>query len=149
MPDHDDAKKLESMVERILQENDLEAFAEYWDLGRELMEGLLVRAFYVYTEGSYANLGIVTDKLIVDIATDEEDDTVDDLAVIALRAVAEAHFHADPVQAIPDSEQAQLTLVLSMVGATDASPYWIAETNTKREPLARFGKAILNAVNAS
>lgn len=149
MPDHDDTKKLENMVERILQENDLEAFAEYWDLGRELMEGLPVRAFYACSEGSYANLAILTDGLIIDIETEEDDDSPDDLTVISLKSIAEVHFHEGPVHTIPDSEEAQLTLVLSMIGATDIGPYWIAETNAEREHLVRFGKALVKAVNAS
>ena len=57
MPAHDVAKHLETMVRRILEEDDLEAFAEYWDLGRELLEGLPVRAFYVYAGGGYVNSG--------------------------------------------------------------------------------------------
>ena len=149
MADRDNTRQLKTAVDRLLKQNELPAFAEHWDLARELTEGFSVQAFYLHTEDSYANLAVVTDKLIVDIATDEDDDAVDDLSVVAVRAVAEAHFHAGPVQTIPDSEGAQLTLVLSMVGATDAGPYWIAETDVEREHLVRFGKALLNAINAS
>ena len=149
MADRDDTAKLLKAIEPILEENDLEAFAECWNLGRELMEGLPVRAFYACSEDSYANLAILTDGLIIDIETEENDDSPGGLTVISVRAVAEVHFHEGPVHTIPDSEEAQLTLVLSMVGATDVGPYWIAETNAEREHLVRFGKALLNAVNAS
>ncbi len=149
MPSRDDTKQLETIVERILEENDLEAFAEYWGLGRELMDGLPVRAFYVCAEGSYVNLAVLTDKLIIDIVTDEDDETLGDLTVIVMTSIAEVHFHAGPVRTIPDSHEAQLTLVLSTVGATDAGPYWIAETDAERKHLTRFGKALLNAVPAS
>ena len=149
MPSRDDTSKLETIVERIFEENDLEAFAEYRDLSRELLEGLPVRAFYVCAEDSYVNLAILTDKLIIDIETDENDDNPGDLTVIVIKSIAEVHFRTGPVQTVPDSDGAQLTLLLSMIGATDAGPYWIAETDTEREHLARFGKALLNAVNAS
>ena len=100
-----------------------------------------MRAFYACSEDSYANLVMFTDGLIIDIETEEDDDSPGNLTVISLKAVAEIHFHEGPVHTIPDSEDAQLTLVLSMVGATDAGPYWIAETNAEREHLVRFGKA--------
>lgn len=149
MADRDDTAKLLKATERILEKNDLEAFAECWALARELMDGLPVLAFYARPEDSYANLAILADGLIIDIETEEDDDSPDDLTVISVKAVAEVHFHTGPVHTIPDSEEAQLTLVLSMVGATDLGPYWIAETDAEREHLVRFGKALLNAVNAS
>ena len=149
MADRDDTAKLFKAVERILEEGDLEVFAECWNLGRELLEGLPVRAFYACSEDSYANLVILTDGLIIDIEAEEDDDSPTDLAVISLKPVAEIHFHEGPVHTIPDSEDAQLTLVLLMVGATDAGPYWTAGTNAEREHLVRFGKALLNAVNGS
>ena len=52
MADRDDTAKLLKEIERILEENDLEAFVECWNLGRELMEGLPVRAFYACSEDS-------------------------------------------------------------------------------------------------
>lgn len=149
MPSHDDTGKMKTTVERILAENELETFAEYWDLGKELIEGLPVWAFYVFTEGSYANLAVITDKLIVDIVTDEDDETLSDLTVIVMQSIAEVHFRTGPVGTIPDSDESQLTLVLSMVGATDTGPYWTAETDAERKHLTRFGKALMNAVNES
>lgn len=148
MSSDDDISKVKSLVKRILEENHLETFAEYWDLCRELVEGLPVRAFYVYIDGSYANLAILTDKMIVDIVADEDDETLDDLAVIAMKSIAEVHFRTGAMETLPDSEEAQLVLVLSMVGATDTGPYWVAETDAEREHLTRFGKALMNAVNA-
>ena len=128
MAERDDTEKLLKAVERILEENELEAFAECWNLGKELIEGLPVRAFYVCNDGSYANLAVLTDGLIIDIETEEDDDNLGDLTVISIKSIAEVHFREGPVHTIPDSEEAQLTLVLSMVGATDAGPYWIAES---------------------
>ena len=149
MPAHDVSEHLETVVERILEENDLESFAEYWDLGMELLKGSPVRAFYVFAGGSYVNLAILTDWLVVDIETDEDDENPGDLTVIVIKSIAAVHFRTGPVRTIPDSEEAQLTLFASMVGATDAGPYWIAETDGERKHLTRFGKALLNAVNAS
>ena len=149
MPSHDDTGKMKTTVERILAENELETFAEYWDLGKELIEGLPVWAFYVFTEGGYANLAVITDKLIVDIVTDEDDETLSDLTVIVMQSIAEVHFRTGPVGTIPDSDESQLTLVLSMVGATDTGPYWTAETDAERKHLTRFGKVLMNAVNES
>lgn len=149
MTDLDDSVKLLKEVERILAGNDLKAFAECWNLGSELIEGSPVRAFYACSEDSYVNLAILTDGLIIDIETEEDNDSPGDLTVISVKAVAEIQFHEGPVHTIPDSEDALLTLVLSMVGATDVGPYWIAETSAEREHLVRFGKALLHAVKAS
>ena len=149
MADRDDTAKLLKAVERILAENELEAFEDCWKLGGELIEGMLVRAFYACSEDSYANLAVLTDGLIVDIESEEDDDSPGHVTVISVKSIAEVHFHEGPVHTIPDSEEAQLTVVLSMVGATDAGPYWTAETNAEREHLLRFAKALLSTVNAS
>ena len=149
MPDYDDTSQLETVVERILGENDLEAFAEYWALGRILLDASPVRAFYVCAEGSYVNLSILTDKSIIDIETDENDENPGDLTVIVIKAIAEAHFRTGPVQTIPDSDESQLTLVLSMLGATEAGPYWTAETDAERKHLTHFGKVLMTAINES
>ena len=85
-----------------------------------------MRAFYACSEDSYVNLAILTDGLIIDIETEEDNDSPGDLTVISVKAVAEIQFHEGPVHTIPDSEDALLTLVLSMVGATGVGPYWIA-----------------------
>ena len=149
MPTHDYVEQLETVVESILVENDMEMFAVYWKLGKELIEGLPVRAFYTRTEGSHANLAILTDKLVVDIEKNDDDQNPGGIGIGVIKSIATVYFRAGPVQTIPNSETSQLTVFTLMIGAAEAGPYWIAKTDSERENLTRFGKALLNAVNAS
>ena len=147
MPANDYTSRLKALVGNIIAENELVAFQEYWNLGQELIAGLPVRAFYAINDDGYANLAILTDKAIIDIEADDEDETAGDITVITIKAVAEVYFRAGPVQTIPNSEESRLTLVLSMIGATDTGRYWIAETDAECQHLTRFGKALTNAIN--
>ena len=149
MPDHDDTSKLETVVETILAEKELETFAEFWSLGKELIEGIPVRAYYSRTEGSYVNLAILTDNLIIDIEKNENDANPGGIGIGVIKSIATVYFRAGPIQTIPDSETSQLTVITLMIGTIDPGPYWIAKTDSEREDLTRFGKALLNAVNAS
>ena len=147
MPGQDSTNRMKSVVGKIIAENELEAFAEYWDLAEELLEGLPVRAFYVVDDDGYANLVILTDQSIIDIEADDDDENLGYITVTAIKSIGKVHFRAGPIQTIPNSEKAQLTIVLSMIGATDTGPYWIAETDAEYEHLTRFGKALMLAIN--
>lgn len=147
MPSHDYTELMETVVKRAIEENGLEAFEKYWDLSRELTKGLPVRAFYVVTDEDYGNLAILTDRSIIDIEADDDDDSIGYISVTAIESIAKVHFRAGPVQTIPNSEDAQLTMVLSMMGATGTGPYWIAETDAELEHLTRFGAALMRAIH--
>lgn len=48
---------------------------------------------------------------------------------------------------IPNSEKAQLTVVALTIGAGVPRLCWFAKTDSEREHLLRFGRALLNAVS--
>ena len=149
MPPQDFSEQLETTVASILEENGRQAFAEYWNIGKELIKGLPVQSFYARAEGGFVNLVILAGRSIVDIETNENDENPGILSVTVIKSVAKAHFRAGPVQTIPESEKSQLTLILSIVGGTDTGSYWIAETDTERKQLTHFGHFLMNAINES
>ena len=147
MPGSDYTKQMETVVKRIIEENELEAFEEYWELSRELIAELPVRAFYLAADDGYGNLAIVTDRSIIDIEADDDDDDLGYISVTTVESIAKVHFRAGPVQTIPNSEDAQLTIILSITGATGSGPYWIAETDSELKHLTRFGAALMTVIN--
>ena len=147
MPGSDYTKQMETVVKRIIEENELEAFEEYWELSRELIAELPVRAFYLAADDGYGNLAIVTDRSIIDIEADDDDDDLGYISVTTVESIAKVHFRAGPVQTIPNSEDAQLTIILSITGATGSGPYWIAETDAELKHLTRFGAALMTVIN--
>ena len=149
MPDHDNSSKLETMVNAILVKDELESFTGYWNLAKELMQEVPVRAYYTRTEGSYVNLAILTDNLIFDIENNGIAATLDGVGVALIRSISTVFFRAGPIQTIPDSSTALLTVVALRIGSDGAGPYWVAKTDSEREDLMCFGKALLSAVNES
>ena len=147
MPSSDYTEQMESVVGRTIKENELAAFEEYWDLSKELIAGLPVRAFYVVADEGYGNLAIITDRSIIDIEADDDDNDLGYISVTTIESIAKVHFRAGPVHTIPNSEDSQLTIILSMIGATGTGPYWIAETDTECKHLKRFGAALMSAIN--
>ena len=135
MQTRDYTDQLNSLVNRTIVEDELQELKRYWGLGSDLVAGLPVRAFYLVSDEGYANLAILTDQSIVDIEADDEDHSVGYISVTTIQSIARVHFRAGPVQTVPNSEDAQLTIVLSMAGATGTGPYWIAETDSERKRL--------------
>ena len=147
MPSRDYTEQMVTVVERIIEENGLEALGEYCELGKELIAGLPVRAFYVAADEGSGNLACITDRSIIDIEADDDDDDLGYISVTTIESIAKVHFRAGPVQTIPNSEDAQLTIILSMIGAAGTGPYWIAETEAEYKHLTRFGAALMNAID--
>ena len=94
-------------------------------------------------------MAILTDHLIVDIENGESGATLDGVGVALIKSISAVYFRAGPIQTIPDSEAAQLTVVALRTGNVNPGPYWFAKNDSEREDLIHFGKALLNAVNAS
>lgn len=147
MPTNDYTEQMKAVVERSIEENELEAFEEYWDLAKELVEALPIRAFYVVADEGYGNLAIITDRSIIDIEADDDDDDLGYISVTTIESIGKVHFRTGPVPTLPDSEDAQLTIILSITGATGSGPYWIAETDAECKHLKRFGAALMGAIN--
>ena len=147
MLDRDDSGKLQMAVDSILANEEVGAFAEYWKLGKELMDGARVRAYYIRREGGYVNLAILTDNVIFDIENNANG-AIDGVGAELLRSISAVYFHTGSLRTIPNSEKAQLTVVALRIGAGAPGLYWFAKTDSEREDLLRFGRALLNAVSA-
>ena len=106
-----------------------------------------VRVFYLAADEGYGNLAIITDRSFIDIEADDDDDDLGYISVTTIESIAKVHFRAGPVPTLPNSEDAQLTIILSIVGATGSGPYWIAETDAEYKRLTRFGAALMSAIN--
>ena len=148
MSDHDDTINLEAKVDAILAKKELDTFADYWNLGKELINGIPVRAYYIRTEVGYVNLAVLTDNLIIDIEKIENDANPGGVSIGGIKSVSAVYFRPGPVPTVPDSETSQLTVVALRTGVIEPGFYWVAKSDSEREGLIRFGKALLRAVNA-
>lgn len=148
MSDNDETSKLETAVNAILAKKELVTFAEYWNLAKELIDGVPVRAYYVRTDVNYVNLAILTDFFVLDLEN-KNDANPTDIGISLIKSLASVYFRPGPVETIPDSEKSQLTVISVRIGSADVGNYWIAKTGSEREDLIRFGRALLTAVNTS
>ena len=138
MPSSDYTERMETVVKRKIEEHELEAFEEYWELSKELIAGLPVRAFYLAADEGYGNLAIITDRAIIDIEADDDDDDLGYISVTTIESIAKVHFRAGPVPTIPNSEDAQLTIISQL-----PAPPGAARTGLlKRTPSTSISRAL-------
>ncbi len=149
MPEADYREQMASAIARIIAEDGPEDFQEQWGFVEELLGNLPVRGFYIVYDDSYVNLAILTNKSIIDVEVSDDDERLTDISVTLINSIAEVHFQRGPVQTIPDSSDSQLTLVLSLIGATDTSQYWWAEDDEEERRLTRFGANLMKVINES
>ncbi len=147
MPLQDQTKQMESVVTRLLAEIESEQLEDHWELAKQLLGDLPVRAFYAVNGDGYINVAILTDKAIIDVEASDEGPESNDIDVILIRSIGGVSMRPGSVQTLPDTEDSQLTLVLSLIGATDAGSYWFAEDAKEKARLARFGQALMEVMN--
>lgn len=143
----DQTKQMESVVTRLLAEIESEQLEEHWKLAKQLLGELPVRAFYAVNDDGYINVAILTDKAIIDIEADDDVPESNDIDVILIRSIGRVSMRPGSVQTLPATEDSQLTLVLSLIGATDVGSYWFAGDEREKARLARFGQALIEVMN--
>ena len=148
MAGQDYSEQLKSVVASILIEDDLDTFEEYWQLSQHVLGNTAIRRFYARTDDGYANVAILTDDLIVDIEGEEENDSTGSLTFNPIRVIDSVRFHEGSVETIPESSEASLILFVSVLGATDVGPYWLAYNDEEYELLTLFGKALVARIAA-
>ncbi len=148
MAGQDYSEQLKSVVTNILNEDDLDAFDEYWQLSQLILGDTAIRRFYVRTDDGYANVAILTDRLIVDVEGEEDEESTGSLTFNPISVIESVRFHEGSIETIPESTDAQLVLFVSVLGATDVGPYWLAYTDEESKYLSLFGKALVEAVAA-
>ena len=149
MPERDYTKDMESVIEGILAKTESDEFEERWGLAKKLLGDAPVRAFYAFHDGSYVNLAILTDKSIMDIEADDEDEPAKKIAITLINSIGEIHFHPGPVQTLSGTADSQLTLVLLTMGESGVNRYWFAESDLDERHLTRFGQALMKVINAA
>ena len=143
----DFSEQLHGVVEAVLEEYDLDAFEDYWDLGRRILANLKVRRFYVQAEPGYANIAILTDGLVVDVEGDDNDDT-GWVSVRRLSDLSGLTFYQREIPTLADSVGAQLVVTAESPGSDDIGMYWTAKTDQEEESLTLFGEALIQAIDS-
>ena len=145
MTKRDLRQQLNSLVEKILSDYGFDAFENYWELSQEIIGDMPVRKFYVLGEPGYINVAILTNHFMIDIEGEEEDPP-GSFELYPLSTIESVRFHEGPIDTLPGSSDAELILLVSLTGSTEAGPYWIAETTEEKEYLIQFGKSIIESL---
>ena len=143
----DQRKQLNAVVESILERREPTRFGESWEMAAETLGRLPVRGFYVSADQGYANVAIMADGLLVDVEGDDEgDDGRGSVSVRRLGAVTGVDLFGGPVEGIPESEEAQLVLMVYVEGGETVDLHWVAYTDEERGRLLQFGGAVIDAI---
>lgn len=148
MAELDYTEQLTAAVANILKEYDLPKFKKYWEFSREFIEESPVRGFYVRGEPGYGNLAILTDNLLADVEG-EDNGTREGFAVKRLTTIDGVRIHSSSHPNLPDSVGALLIVLAELAGTEGLGFHWIAKTESEKENLIQFGKAIVKAINNS
>lgn len=146
MVERDLTEQLNSKVQEMLDEYDLEVFEEYWDLSREVLGDISVRKFYVQFNEGYGNVAVLSDELVVDIEGADDAEEGGLLNVKPLKALSSVEFRQGPVDTLPHSEDTQLVMLLYEAGTDDWDMHWTAENDDERRHLVNFGRAVIEAI---
>ena len=147
MAERDFSEQLNTVVDAILQEHELPTFTDSWELSLKVLGSLPVRRFYASADEGYANVGILTDTLVLDIEGDDEsEDSVAGVSVRRLAAISGVELIEAPVEDVPDSEDAQLVLLAYVAGSEVVDLHWIAYTDEEEDYLSLFGEALVQAI---
>ena len=139
--------QVETVVANIVRQYDPEGFSDSWELCQKVLDGSAVRRFYVTAELGYANIAIMTDKLLLDIEGDDEDRTTSPgLTVRRLNAISGIDIFEGPVQNVPDTEDAQLVVLAYVAGSEVVDMHWIAYTDEEKDYLLNFGQSLIRAI---
>jgi hypothetical protein len=149
MPERDYTEQMKTAIERIVSDDAPEDFEEQWSFVENLLGDLSVRGFYAVNDDDYVNVAILTDKSIIDVEVSEDTVRPVNISITLINSIAEVRFSRGPIQTIADSEDSQLTVVLSLIGATDTGQYWWAEDDDEERRLTRFGAALMQVINRS
>ena len=142
----DFTEQLNSVVAAISDEYRLPTFNDLWELRRQVLGDTPVRRFYVRAESGYANVGVLTDSLVLDIEGHEAESS-NDVAVIPISHLSDIVFHKGPIATLPDSVGAELVVIADITGIEGAGYHWMAKTEQEQEYLIQFGKALVEAIS--
>ncbi|MDE2860005.1 MAG: hypothetical protein OYI31_06285 [Chloroflexota bacterium] len=150
------SSQLTRLVERIIEEKQLEKFQEYWELYEETCPVNSVAAFYLRTEaradylgrksGDYCNVAIIGDKLLVDIEADDSDDS-GNLIVQPLRSFSDISIHIGPLRNLESSRDASLVVLANRAGDEEVGLHWVAKTEEDEDHLLEFAKVLIRVVS--
>ena len=158
MTTRDLSAQLKRIVEKAIEEHELESFAEYWELYEATANTKEVQAFFLRTEvqedaavfiigeAVYCNVAIIGDGLLIDIEGDDSDGT-GSLVFHSLASVSGVSIHAEPLQNLPSSRGASLVVLANRVGEEGIGLHWVAKTEEEEERLLEFAEALVEAIS--
>ena len=151
MSNGDRSDQLAQKVDRVIDENDLPTFAEYWELYERAEFMLNVQRFFVSSEsqlplGGHCNVAIIGGGLLVDIEGDESSRS-GSLTLSPLDSITTVSIHAGPLPGLPGSRGASLVVIADGVGETDIGLHWIAKTEEEEDHLLNFAQFLVQSIS--
>ena len=147
--------QLAGIVKRVVGENDLPMFEEYWELYEHAADISNVQAFYIRIESfndfghesvKYCNVAILGEGLVVDVEGDDSKST-GSLTLSSLDSFSHVSFHAGSLPGLPSSQGASLVVLAHSAGESDAGPYWVAKTEEEEDYLLSFAQSLVRAIS--
>ena len=151
MSNGDRSDQLAQKVDRVIDENDLPTFEEYWELYKRAAFMLNVQRFFVSSEsqfpqGGHCNVAIIGSGLLVDIEGDESSRS-GSLTLERLDSITSVSIHAGPLPGLSDSQGATLVVLAHGAGETDAGLHWVAKTEEEDVYLLSFAQSLVRAIS--
>ena len=139
-------QQLNDIVEGILEDGENQTFSSYWELARQMLANEPVRRFYAVAELTHANVGIITDNLLIDISGDDEDEE-GNLSIQQLNAFSSVELIEGPVEDVSGSEGARLVLLSYVAGSEVVDLHWMAFSEEEEKHLLVFAKELVDSIS--
>ena len=149
------SSQLTRTVKKAIEEQKLDKLVEYWELYQDTCRVSFVEAFYMRTEshrsksgGSYCNIAVIGDGLLVDIEADDADSS-GNLAVYPLKSLSDLSILTGSILNFAPSQGASLVVLANRLGEEGVGLHWVAKTEEDEENLQRFAKSLIQAISKS
>ena len=148
MSRQDLTEQLHEAVDSILRKHDADVFEGYWELAKRALTGHPVRQFYIRVEEDYGNVAVLTDDAVADIEGDDKNER-GHFGFHRISALSDVELYKERVPTIPDSDGAELVIVVNTMSSTAFGLYWVAKTEQESEYLLEFGRALVALLGGS
>ena len=146
--------QLARIVERLIDENDLSTFSEYWEFYEHTADLTNVQAFYIQTESQalfggpirYSNVAILGDGLIVDVEGNDATRS-GSLSLDKSDSITSVSIHAGTLPGLSSSQGASLVVLAHRADESGVGLHWVAKTEEEVDHLLNFAQALVQAIS--
>ena len=154
MSNGDRSDQLAQKVDRVIDENDIPTFEEYWELYEHAADTLNVQAFYLRIDSQslfggpsrYCNVAILGDGLIVDIEGND-DGRSGRLSLERLDSITSVSIHAGSLPGLSSSQGASLVVLAHRSDESGVGLHWVAKTEEEEKHLLDFAQSLVRAIS--